>query len=82
MSATAVLPPPPPAAAAAQEAGLNAACSNGLNDQPEQFLVADLAVPLRGIAPGQIFVMYDGPVCLGSATIMAFGPTLAEQQQA
>lgn len=45
------------------------------------FMVADLQVPLRGVAPGQMFVLYDGEVCLGSATILAFGPTLYEQQQ-
>jgi len=45
------------------------------------FMVADLQVPLRGVAPGQMFVLYDGEVCLGSATISAFGPTLYEQQQ-
>jgi hypothetical protein len=46
----------------------------------DQFLVAELAVPLRGIALGQMFVLYGGEVCLGSATIVAHGPTLAEQQ--
>lgn len=45
----------------------------------EQFLVAELAMPLRGVAPGQMFVLYDGQVCLGSAVIIAHGPTLAEQ---
>jgi tRNA U34 2-thiouridine synthase MnmA/TrmU len=41
-------------------------------------LLAELVVPLRAVAPGQMFVMYDGDVCLGSATIVAHGPTLAE----
>lgn len=45
----------------------------------DHFLVAELAVPLRGVAPGQMFVLYDGEVCLGSATIVAHGPTLAEK---
>jgi tRNA-specific 2-thiouridylase len=44
-------------------------------------LVADLHQPLRGVAVGQVFVMYDGPVCLGSAVIAGHGPTLFEQQQ-
>jgi tRNA U34 2-thiouridine synthase MnmA/TrmU len=42
--------------------------------------IAELEVALRGITPGQMFVMYDGEVCLGSAVIAAHGPTLAEQQ--
>jgi tRNA U34 2-thiouridine synthase MnmA/TrmU len=42
--------------------------------------VAELAVPLRGITPGQMFVLYDGEVCLGCAMIAAHGLTLAEQQ--
>lgn len=45
---------------------------------PGQYLIAELGVPLRGVAPGQMFVMYDGEVCLSSATIVAHGPTLAE----
>jgi tRNA U34 2-thiouridine synthase MnmA/TrmU len=45
----------------------------------EQFFVAELAVPLRGVAPGQMFVLYDREVCLGSAVIVAHGPTLAEK---
>jgi tRNA-specific 2-thiouridylase len=32
-------------------------------------LVVDLAEPLRGVAPGQAVVLYDGEVVLGSATI-------------
>lgn len=46
--------------------------------QEGEFLLAELVVPLRAVAPGQMFVMYDGDVCLGSATIAAHGPTLAE----
>jgi hypothetical protein len=79
-AATAAGAPPRTAGVAAEEGNVHAAASDGMHEQPGQFLVADLAVPLRGIAPGQIFVMYDGPVCLGSATIVAFGPTLAELQ--
>lgn len=45
-----------------------------------QFLLAELQAPLRGIAPGQMFVMYNGDVCLGTATIIAYGPTLYEQE--
>lgn len=45
----------------------------------DQFLVVELAVPLRGVAPGQMFVLYDGEVCLGSAVIVAHGPTMAEK---
>jgi tRNA U34 2-thiouridine synthase MnmA/TrmU len=41
---------------------------------------AELEVPLRGTTPGQMFVLYDDEVCLGSAMIAAHGPTLAEQQ--
>jgi tRNA U34 2-thiouridine synthase MnmA/TrmU len=41
--------------------------------------VAELCEPLRGITPGQMFVLYDGEVCLGSAMIAAHGLTMAEQ---
>ncbi len=32
-------------------------------------LVVELAEPLRGVAPGQAVVVYDGDAVLGSATI-------------
>ena len=32
-------------------------------------LVVELAEPLRGVAPGQAVVLYDGDAVLGSATI-------------
>jgi tRNA-specific 2-thiouridylase len=32
-------------------------------------LVVDLGTPLRGVAPGQAVVLYDGDAVLGSATI-------------
>eukprot|EP00879_Flechtneria_rotunda_P003431 GHRR01003659.1.p1 GENE.GHRR01003659.1~~GHRR01003659.1.p1 ORF type:complete len:686 (+),score=221.38 GHRR01003659.1:902-2959(+) len=44
-----------------------------------QAYVADLSHPLRGVTPGQVFVMYDGEICLGSAVIAAHGPTLHER---
>ena len=34
-------------------------------------LVVELAEPLRGVAPGQAVVLYDGDAVLGSATIDA-----------
>jgi tRNA U34 2-thiouridine synthase MnmA/TrmU len=43
-----------------------------------QYLLAELQEPLRGVAPGQMFVMYDGQQVLGAATIVAYGPTRAE----
>jgi hypothetical protein len=42
------------------------------------FLRLALYEPLRGLAPGQAVVLYDGPVVLGSALLAAPGPTLAE----
>jgi tRNA U34 2-thiouridine synthase MnmA/TrmU len=48
--------------------------------QQQGLWVAELAEPLRGITPGQMFVLSDGQVCLGSAMIAAHGPTMAEQQ--
>lgn len=51
--------------------------SFGVGDGP--FLRLSLAEPLRGLAPGQAVVMYDGPVVLGSALLAAPGPTLAEE---
>lgn len=62
-----------PASLSAQSAEMQEGCG--------EFLVAELSMPLRGVAPGQMFVLYDGEVCLGSATIVAHGPTLAEQRQ-
>jgi tRNA-specific 2-thiouridylase len=35
----------------------------------EDGVVVELAVPLRGVAPGQAVVLYDGDLVLGSATI-------------
>lgn len=46
--------------------------------QQQQLLTAGLFVPERGLTPGQMFVMYDGDVCLGSAMIAAHGPTELE----
>ena len=34
-------------------------------------LVVDLDVPVRGVAPGQSVVLYDGTRVVGSATITA-----------
>jgi tRNA-specific 2-thiouridylase len=38
-------------------------------------LVVELAEPLRGVAPGQAVVLYDGDAVLGSATIDATSDT-------
>jgi tRNA-specific 2-thiouridylase len=38
-------------------------------------VVVDLAEPLRGVAPGQAVVLYDGDVVIGSATIASTSPT-------
>ena len=38
-------------------------------------LVVELAEPLRGVAPGQAVVVYDGEAVLGSATIDETSPT-------
>ncbi len=38
-------------------------------------LVVELAEPLRGVAPGQAVVLYDGETVLGSATIDETSPT-------
>jgi tRNA U34 2-thiouridine synthase MnmA/TrmU len=67
-----------PAAAAAAATVQQQQQQQGLEQQG--LWVAELDVPLRGITPGQMFVIYDGEVCLGSAMIAAHGPTLAEQQ--
>jgi tRNA-uridine 2-sulfurtransferase len=40
-------------------------------------LVVELAAPLRGVAPGQAVVLYDGESVLGSATIDATAPVAA-----
>lgn len=74
---------PPPPAAAAPAVGASAGSQQQQQEDGSsvgQFLEARLAMPLRGIAPGQMFVMYDGEVCLGSATIVAYGPTRHEAQ--
>lgn len=57
--------------------GVSAASSS---KPQQQLLVADLDAPLRGLTPGQMFVMYSGDVCLGSAMIAAHGPTQFEVQ--
>jgi tRNA-specific 2-thiouridylase len=59
----------------------SAAAAAAVGGDGSDLLVATLPQPLRGVAPGQMFVMYDGPVCLGSAVIAAHGPTLHEQPQ-
>lgn len=71
--------------AAGTSAATGAAAGRGSSDGVHTLaggalLVAELHKPLRGVAPGQMFVMYDGDVCLGSAVILGHGPTLFEQQ--
>jgi tRNA-specific 2-thiouridylase len=40
----------------------------------DHVVVVDLAEPLRGVAPGQAVVLYDGDLVLGSATIVSTAP--------
>jgi hypothetical protein len=70
-------PPTPAAAGGAPAAGAAGVLPEGpVGAGP--FLKMTLRSPLRGLAPGQAVVMYDGPVVLGSALLAAAGPTLAE----
>jgi hypothetical protein len=46
------------------------------------FLKLNLDAPLRGLAPGQAVVFYQGVVVLGSALLAAAGPTVLEQAAA
>ena len=49
---------------------------------PAPMLRLALAEPARALAPGQAVVLYDGPVVLGSALLVAPGATVAEEAAA
>ena len=44
-------------------------------------LLAKFAQPMPHVAEGQAFVLYDGEVCLGTADIVARGPSLYDERQ-